>query len=64
MHTGKEKHGIFLFKPEKHFPGHVAELADALALGASRETCGGSNPPVPTSRFPEAESSDTNDGCS
>lgn len=30
------------------FSGHVAELADALALGASRETCGGSNPSVPT----------------
>ena len=31
--------------------GHVAELADALALGASGETRGGSNPSVPTAWY-------------
>ena len=28
--------------------GHVAKLADALALGASEVTHGGSSPPLPT----------------
>ncbi len=46
---------IFLFSAgvdatEDHF-GHVAKLADALALGASGETYGGSSPSVPTNNI-------------